>query len=135
MNLVERLVQADINKALELKRKTVKSSRLAQILGEDEPVDVEIKEIPQRKLNDIMAMQYSSSGKFQISQTFDAKLMSLVEGVVNPSLRDKDLQTHFHAETPKKLAEILFGSEVTKISDEILSISGVSEDDEEEVKN
>lgn len=135
MNLVERLVQADIKKALELKRKTIKSSRLAEILGEEEPVEIEIKEIPQRKLNDIMAMQYSSNGKFQISQSFDAKLMSLVEGVENPSLRDKNLQNHFHAESPKKLAEILFGSEVTKISDEILAISGVSEDDEEEVKN
>ena len=35
MNLVERLISADINKAYELEKGTFKSKRLAKLLGED----------------------------------------------------------------------------------------------------
>lgn len=135
MNLVESLISADINKAYELEKGTFKSKRLAKLLGEDEAVEIEIAEIPQRKLNEIMAIQYSNSGKLQLTKSFDAKLMSIVEGVRNPSLKDSELQKHFNAESPKKLAEILFGSEVTDLSDAIMGISGISDDKDEEIKN
>lgn len=135
MNLVERLVQADADKAYKLKRGTFPSKRLAELLGEEEPVNIVIKEISQRRVNDLMSMQYSSGGKFQMEKTFDAKLMSLVEGIEEPSMRDKDLMNHFKAETPKKLAEVVFGYEVTKISDAIMELSGVGKDEEDELKN
>lgn len=135
MNLVEKLVKADCSKAYELKRGTFKSKRLAQLIGETEPIEITVREIPQRKLNELMAMQYSSKGNFQIERTFDAKLMSIVEGVVEPSMTDKDLLNHFNASSPKELAEVLFGSEVTAISDAIMELSGVSEENEEDVKN
>lgn len=135
MNLVEKLVKADCSKAYELKRGTFKSKRLAQLIGETEPVEITVREIPQRKLNELMAMQYSTKGNFQIEKTFDAKLMSIVEGVVEPSMTDKDLLNHFNASSPKELAEVLFGSEVTAISDAIMELSGVSEENEEDVKN
>lgn len=133
MNLVEKLVKADTNKAYELKKGTFKSKRLAELIGEKEPVEVQIREIPQRKVNDLMAMQYSNKGNFQIERTFDAKLMSIVEGVVEPALNDKDLLTHFNAQSPKALAEVLFGAEVTALSDAIMEISGVVDDSD--VKN
>lgn len=135
MNLVEKLVKADCSKAYELKRGTFKSKRLAQLIGEIEPIEITVREIPQRKLNELMAMQYSTKGNFQIERTFDAKLMSIVEGVVEPSMTDKDLLNHFNASSPKELAEVLFGSEVTAISDAIMELSGVSEENEEDVKN
>ena len=135
MNLVEKLVKADCSKAYELKRGTFKSKRLAQLIGETDPVEITVREIPQRKLNELMAMQYSNKGNFQIERTFDAKLMSIVEGVVEPSMTDKDLLNHFNASTPKELAEVLFGSEVTAISDAIMELSGVSEENEEDLKN
>ena len=135
MNLVEKLVKADCSKAYELKRGTFKSKRLAQLIGETEPIEITVREIPQRKLNELMAMQYSSKGNFQIERTFDAKLMSIVEGVVEPSMTDNDLLNHFNASSPKELAEVLFGSEVTAISDAIMELSGVSEENEEDVKN
>lgn len=135
MNLVEKLVKSDCSKAYELKRGTFKSKRLAQLIGETDPVEVTVREIPQRKINELMAMQYSSKGNFQIERTFDAKLMSIVEGVIEPSMTDKELLSHFNASTPKELAEVLFGSEVTAISDAIMELSGVSEEDEEDLKN
>lgn len=135
MNLVEKLVKADCSKAYELKRRTFKSKRLAQLIGETEPVEITVREISQRKLNELMAMQYSTKGNFQIERTFDAKLMSIVEGVVEPSMTDKDLLNHFNASSPKELAEVLFGSEVTAISDAIMELSGVSEDNEDDLKN
>ena len=135
MNLVEKLVNADCSKAYELKRRTFKSKRLAQLIGETEPVEITVREIPQRKLNELMAMQYSNKGTFQIERTFDAKLMSIVEGVIEPPMTDKELLSHFNASTPKELAEVLFGSEVTAISDAIMELSGVSEENEEDLKN
>lgn len=135
MNLAERLIQADVDKAYKLKRDTFPSKRLAELLGEEEPVNIVIKEISQRRVNDLMSMSYSSGGKFQMEKTFDAKLMSLVEGVEEPSMHDKDLMAHFKAETPKKLAEVVFGNEITKISDAIMELSGVGKDEEDELKN
>lgn len=135
MNLVEQLVQVDVDKAYELKRGVFKSERLKELLGLDAPVEVKIKELPQRKVQELLSMQYSSNGNHQMSKVFDSSLMCLVEGVQEPSLKDKELRDHFRAETPKKLAEVLFGCEVTKISDAIMTLSGYGEENEEEVKN
>ena len=135
MNLVEQLVQVDVDKAYELKRDIFKSERLKELLGLDVPVDVKIKELPQRKVQELLSMQYSSNGNHQMSKVFDSSLMCLVEGVEEPNLKDKELQEHFRAETPKRLAEVLFGREVTKISDAIMTLSGFGDDNEEEVKN
>ena len=135
MNLVEQLVQVDVDKAYELKRDIFKSERLKELLGLDVPVDVKIKELSQRKVQELLSMQYSSNGNHQMSKVFDSSLMCLVEGVEEPNLKDKELQEHFRAETPKRLAEVLFGREVTKISDAIMTLSGFGDDNEEEVKN
>lgn len=135
MNLVERLVQADVDKAYELKRDVYKSKRLQELLGTEEPVEVVVKELPQRTIKAHMAMQYSSSGKHQMDRIFDTELMNLVEGVVEPSLKDKDLRDHYRVQTPKELAEVLFGREVSSISDKIMELSGYADDIEEDVKN
>lgn len=135
MNLVERLIAADEKKAFELKRDSFKSKRLAELLGEEQPVTVTIKEIPQRKLNEIMAMQFSNNGNFQINKSFDATLMTIVEGVCDPSMKENVLQEHFRAESPKKLAEILFGREAKELSNKILEISGITEETGDDIKN
>lgn len=60
MNVVDRLLKADVKKAEELETGSFSSKRLAKILGEKEAVPVEIKEVPSRRLNDIV----SYIGKF-----------------------------------------------------------------------
>lgn len=139
MNLVDQLLKADTKKTEELTRETFKSRRLAKILGvKEETVDITIQEVKARRTNDIMAYQMDRKGRMDYSRTFDAKLMMCIEGVVDPDLRNKELQKHFEAENAKMLAEKLFGSEVTDISDAISRISGLGEDkdeQEEEIKN
>ena len=115
---------------------TIKSKKLAKILGAEEPVDIQICEIGTRRLNDILAIQVDKKGNVDLSKSLDSKLLTCVEGIVEPSMKDKDLQKHFHCATPKDLALALFGFEVTAISDAICELSGVTdEDNEEEIKN
>ena len=138
-NLVEALLKADASKVNEYKTGVFKSQRLADVLDQNEPVDVEIREISARRFKEIAGMQVDKNGNVDTSKIFDAELLVLLEGVVTPPLRDKSLREHFGAATPKELAEKLFGREVDALSDAISVLSGVDEDkskeDEDTVKN
>ena len=139
MNLVESLLKADAKLADEFETGIFKSKRLGKIIGE-KVADVEIKEIPSRRITDIGSYAIDSKGEFDASRAFDMKLMVCVEGVTNPSLKDKDLQAHFGCKSAKELAEKLFGSEVTELSDKISMLSGIVSAEEEsdreaEIKN
>ena len=136
MNLVDKLLKMDAKKAEELQTGSVESKRLAKLLGVDK-VEVQIREIKSRRVNDIVAYQIDQKGKFDYSKSYDAKLMMCVEGIVEPDLRNKDLQAHFECKSEKDLCEKLFGMEITEISDAISLLSGVDteEDHEETVKN
>lgn len=103
--------------------------------GTKEAVPVEIKEVPSRRLNDIVSYQLKGNGSFDYSKNFDAKIMMCVEGIVSPNLRDAALQKHFECKSASELCEKLFGNEITDISDAISELSGISDNDEEEVKN
>lgn len=134
MNLVEKLLKADVEKAEELERKTIQSKRLAKILGEKKAIDIVIEEIPAKRYNEIIAMQLDKKGNLDANQLFQAKAIILVEGVVEPNLKDESLMKYFKCATPKELAIKLFSNEVNKISDEIVSLSD-TEINEDEVKN
>ena len=56
-------------------------------------------------------------------------------GIVEPDLKNEKLMEHFGASTPKDLAAALFGVESGSIASEIVKLSGLGEDAEEEVKN
>lgn len=138
MNLVDQLLKADIKKADELEVGIFHSKKLAKLIGSEAPVDVQIREVKSRRLNDIVAYQVDKKGNMMFSKTYDAKLMMCLEGVVDPPLKDKTLQAHFECDDAKELCEKLFGNEVNDLSDEISKLSGVindEEDSEEEVKN
>ena len=135
MNLVEALIKADAKKAEELKTSVFLSKKLANILGQSEAVEVKIKELPHRRVNDIMSYQLDKRGEYDFSKSFDAKLMMVVEGVVEPDLKNKELQEHFGCSKARELAEKLFQSEVTALSDTIADISGVEDASEDEIKN
>lgn len=135
MTLVEELLNADAKNAGELKRDVFKSKKLAEVLKKDGKVDVKIQEIPSRRLNDISSFQYDSKGNMDYSKNFDAKLMACVEGIIDPNLRDKELQKHFGCKDARELCEKLFGFEINYISDAITALSDIDEDAEEEIKN
>lgn len=133
MNLIEKLIRIDKETLLKKETKTVKSARLSKIVGEE--ANIVIKELSGRKLNDISTMMVDKDGNKDFSRLADINLMYCVEGVVEPNLRDRNLMEHFGVKTPKDLAEILFDAEAGKIAGEIISLSGLSDDAEKDVKN
>lgn len=133
MNLIEKLIRIDKETLLKKETKTVKSARLSKIVGEE--ANIVIKELSGRKLNDISTMMVDKDGNKDFSRLADINLMYCVEGVVEPNLRDTNLMEHFGVKTPKDLAEILFDAEAGKIAGEIISLSGLSDDAEKDVKN
>lgn len=135
MNLVDQLLKADAKKINDLDTGVYLSNKLAKVLGQDEPVEVVIREIPSRRLNELVAYQLDKKGNVDFAKTFDTKLMLCLEGIVEPSMRNKDLQEHFGAKTGTDLAEKLFGNEINEISDAISALSGLVGNEEEEVKN
>nr|DAT23672.1 MAG TPA: tail assembly chaperone protein [Caudoviricetes sp.] len=138
MNLVDELLKMDSKKADELKKGVFKSKRLASLLGsKEEAVDVTISEIPSRRLNDIISYQFNKNGGFDMSKSYDAKLILCTEACVEPDLMNKSLQAHFDCKNARELCEKLFGFEVNELSDEISALCGITknENEEEEVKN
>ena len=112
MNLVDQLLKADAKKVNDLETGVYKSKKLAKVLGQDEAVEITVREIPSRRLNELVAFQLDKKGDVDFSKTYDTKLMVCLEGIVEPSMRNKDLQEHFGAKTGTDLIEKLFGSEV-----------------------
>lgn len=136
MNLVDRLLKADVKKADELETGVFNSKRLAKVVGEDGTAEVKIREIKARRLNDILSMSVKDNGKTDLSKAYDAKVVACIEGCVDPDLRNKDLQGHFGCTDARSLCEKLFGFEVNTLSDAIVALSTPpSEDEEEEIKN
>lgn len=132
MNLIEKLIATDKNR-IERQEKEIVSDRLTRLLGEE--TKIKIREISGRRINDINQMMVKKNGERDTSKSYDVNLMCCLEGIVEPDLKDSRLMSHFGASTPKDLVEILFDSESTMIAGEILSLSGLSKKDEEDVKN
>ena len=135
MNLVDKLLQADAGKATELETKVIKSNRL--ILGVKNATEITIREIPAKRLHELMSMQFGKNGKPDPEKSLAAQTLVAAEALVEPSMKDKNLQEHFSCKTPKDLAMKLFGLEVKQIADEVVILSGYGdvEDTDEEIKN
>lgn len=137
MNLVESLIKADSKKADELETGTFMSKKLARIVGSEEPVEVTIKEIPARRLQELIAKQFDKNGNFNISKAFGVKALVAGEAVTNPSLKNEELQAHFGCSTSKDLAIKLFGLELNALSDKVCELAGLEgmDDTDDEIKN
>lgn len=133
MNLIEKLLRVDKEKATEKETKQIESKRLSKLVGAG--AQVTIRELSGKRYNDLQAMLYDKKGNRDMGAMYDFNLMCCVYGVVEPCLTDKTLMEHFGASTPKDLAAILFGMESGTIATEIVKLSGLGEDAEEEVKN
>ena len=130
MNLIEKLLSVDKAKVTEKETKKIKSKKLAKLVGED--AEITIRELSGKRYNALQAMLYDKKGNRDMNARYDFNLMCCVYGVVDPCLK---LMEHFGASTPKDLAAILFGMETGSIASEIVKLSGLGDDAEEEVKN
>ena len=139
MSLVESLLKADVAKITELPEDEIEIKRLSKITGSRFAVKVRaingtrFTEIQQNTLN-------IKKGKNDFDVT-KAKTLTVLEGLVEPDLRDKELLKQFSSVTPKEaLNKIFLSGEIDKIYKKITELCGYEEDedseeDAEEIKN
>ena len=127
MNLVDKLLAVDKNSA-ERATEKIRSKRLARLLGED-CAKITIREISGRQFNAV-----KERAKGGGDSDYEANLIGCTYGIVDPDLKNQQLQEHFGVHTPKDLCEKLFAAEVYSIAEKIVELSGLT-DDEEMVKN
>ena len=134
MTIAEQLLKADAKKADELATGTYESKKLARILGKSGTVTIKIKELPTKRLAEYLDGT-TKNGDYIFPKLLEASNKIVLAGVTDPSLKDKDLQEHFGCKLGIDLVEKLFGNEVIDISNAIQSLSGISDVDEDEIKN
>lgn len=141
MSLLDTLLK---NKDIDLEKprtKKITSERLKSLLGSEEDVYIEVRELPAKKVTEYMNIQYDKKGNLDLNKNLAAKALIAVDGVVDPPLREQALLDKFACSSPKDLALKLFSLELTKISDTICELSGLisgedeAEQENEEIKN
>ena len=134
---IDMLMRLDREKVAEVPVKDIKANRLSQLMGQD--VTVEIKALAGDIYMDLLATETNKKGNVDVSKTYRAQALIVVEAMQSPSLKDKELQVHFGAASPIDLAKTLFpGGELTKIFQEVADLSGFGDDEDEdleEIKN
>jgi translation initiation factor 1 (eIF-1/SUI1) len=136
MNLVDRLLAVDAKEIKEKQTAKIEIKRLSKLVGE--PFFVTVQEVDGERYQELQMELLDKKGKADYSRIYRQNTLLVLEGVVEPNLKDQELQKHFGASTPKDLAEILFqGGAMAKIADLISKVSGFDNDDEEEeeIKN
>ena len=134
---IDMLMRLDREKVAEVPVRDIKANRLSQLMGQD--VTVEIKALAGDIYMDLLATATNKKGNVDVSKTYRAQALIVVEAMQSPSLKDKELQVHFGAASPIDLAKTLFpGGELTKIFQEVADLSGFGDDEDEdleEIKN
>lgn len=136
-NLVDRLMKADKAKIGEMRTGIFKSQKLADIIGETEPVEIKIHELKGRRMNLLQSEQMKDNGTVDFEKIYDTQLRICVEGISEPNLKDKELQKHLGCSLATELCEKIFNSEVSLIADEITNL-GIKINDkktEDKIKN
>lgn len=139
MSLIDKLLAADAGKLIEKPSKPYEVKRLSEKLNTKFELRIEALE-PQR-FSDIQrqSVNLSKKGAIKDFNTFDMQVLTLIDGIKEPSMKDEKLLKHFGAVTPKELVPKLFlAGEIADIYNEINVLSGYEADDEEtdeEIKN
>ena len=123
-----------LNKAAETPTRKLKIKRLSELTGAD--FIVTVKGISAKRFTELVSDIKTKDGNVDLSKAYDANVKIATAGLVDPSLKDKDLQEHFGASTPGQLIEAIFnGAEIGAMADAITELSGFSGDVIEKVKN
>lgn len=137
MSLVDKLMAIDTGEYSKDQTAEMPAKRLSAFLGER--IMIKVKALSGDQYSDITTRLIDKKGNADFSKSYDTNALLVVEGVVEPSLKDKELQKHFGAATPKELAKKLFpGGELAEVANKITELSGFSQPDEDvenEVKN
>jgi hypothetical protein len=139
MSLLDKLLQADAKKLTEKPKATIEIERLSKLLKTKAEFIVQALD-PQRYA-DIQrnSFDFGKKGNLKELRLFEMKCLTLIDGVVEPSLKNKELLDHFSVATPKELIQKMFLSgEIEDLYNKISELSGYEEDDDEtdeEIKN
>lgn len=137
MSLVDKLLQMDKAKVTELPTQEFEIARLTELMGE--PFKVKCQAIDGERYADIQraGVDISKKGNVKNINLFEMQVLTVIDGLVEPSMKDAKLLQHFGCVTPKELVKKLFlAGEIADLNNIITELSGYekSEDDEEEVK-
>lgn len=134
MNLVEKLMKMDRNKLEQIPMGEVEIKRLSELCGE--PFIVKCKAISGNRHTELTALMTNKKGDLDLGKAYKVNTLMAVEGVVEPDLKNEELQKHFGCKTPKDLAEKLFpGGDMAKVGELISELSGFTKETDEEIKN
>ena len=136
MSLIDKLLQMDKAKLMEMPTKEVEMPRLTEMLGET--FNVKCKAIDGERYADIQrsAIDLNKKGGLRNINLYEMQVLTVIDGVVEPSMKDQRLLAYFGCATPKDLVKKLFlAGEIAELSNVITELSGYDKtDDEEEVK-
>ena len=130
MNMIDKLLKADaLNKLLEKPTKEVRMARLSDLLGVD--FIVTLQAIDPERYADIQKMVVDFSGG--VGENIDIYKMqtqTLIAGIKDPDLKNKDLLNKFGVSVPSDLIKKLFlAGEIAELTTEITELNGyVSQD-------
>lgn len=118
--------------------KEVELKRLSQSAGE--PVVFKCQALTMDEFEEIqeISMSISKKGELENFSASRVQLFTVLQGVVEPNLKEPQLLEAFGVSTPKQLLEsskLLLPGEITQIYNMISSLSGFGEGSMEELKN
>jgi len=139
MSLIDKLLATDAGKLTEKPHKAYEVKRLSEVLHTK--FELQLSALNPQRYAEIQrqSVDLSKKGGIKDFNLFDMQVLTLLDGVKEPSLKDKKLLDHFNVATSKELVSKLFLSgEIADIYNEINVLSGYEKDDDEadeEIKN
>lgn len=132
MNIVDKLLNLDKKKATEKKTMVYKSGRMKEMVGS---ADIVLQEIDPERSTELSGLMVDKNGEIDFSKSYFSGTCTVVEGVKEPDLKNKELQEHFGAANANELAKILFRGEVPEIANAIMNLGLPEIVEEETIKN
>ncbi len=137
MSLIDKLLQMDSRVITEMPKKEVEMARLSKLF--EEPFKVTCQAIDGERYAEIQkqSIDLSSKGSVRNINLFEMQVLTVLDGVVEPNLKDKKLLDHFKCATPKELIKKLFlAGEIAELSNAITELSGYdkTEQDDDTIK-
>lgn len=119
----------------ELPKRKIEIPRLSELMGE--PFIVEIRAITNKEFKGIqnLSVKIENSDNIDIDDDL-IKRLTILDGTLDPNLKDKELREKFNVPTPLEMIDALFlPGEYHQIYNEISELSGFGKDAVKDVKN
>lgn len=135
-NTLALLLGADRGRLKVVPTKQVEVKRLTEALGE--PVLFTVRALSGEEYQDVLDMTMTGKGKDKDFDFNTSQMMTLLNGIVDPDLKNKDLIEMYGAKTPEDLimrSDFLLPGERMALYTAIQELSGFNDEAVTEVKN